>query len=43
MNKYSARLKDYIGEHYEDYKGDLFSVFVFRNLLCVRIMVIRAL
>jgi hypothetical protein len=35
MNKYSARLKDYIGEHYEDYKGDLFSVFVFRNFaLC---------
>ena len=31
MNKYSARLKAYIGEHYEDYKGDLFSVFIYRN------------
>ena len=31
MNKYSARLKAYIGEHYEEYKGDLFSVFVYRN------------
>ena len=31
MNKYSARLKAYIGEHYEAYKGDLFSVFMYRN------------
>lgn len=31
MNKYSARLKAYIGEKYEEYKGDLFSVFVYRN------------
>ena len=31
MNKYSARLKAYISEHYEEYKGDLFSVFVYRN------------
>lgn len=33
MNRYSARFKDYICEHYEDYKGDLFSVFVFRNFV----------
>ena len=31
MNRYSARLKDFIGEHYDEYKGDLFSVFVYRN------------
>ena len=31
MNKYSARLKDYIHQHFADYKGDLFSVFMFRN------------
>ena len=31
MNKYSARLKDYINQHFVDYKGDLFSVFMFRN------------
>lgn len=31
MNKYSPRLKDYINQHFADYKGDLFSVFMFRN------------
>lgn len=31
MNKYSARLKDYINQRFADYKGDLFSVFMFRN------------
>ena len=31
MNKFSASLKAYIGEHYEAYKGDLFSVFMYRN------------
>ena len=31
MNKYSARLKAYLSEHYNDYNGDLFSVFIFRN------------
>ena len=31
MNKYSARLKDYINQHFASYKGDLFSVFMFRN------------
>lgn len=31
MNKYSPRLKDYINQYFADYKGDLFSVFMFRN------------
>jgi len=31
MNKYSPKLKDYIQQHFADYKGDLFSVFMFRN------------
>ena len=31
MNKYSAQLKDYLIRHFADYKGDLFSVFMFRN------------
>ena len=31
MNKYSALLKNYITERYADYKGDLFSVFIYRN------------
>ena len=31
MNKYSESLKNYINLHYEDYKGDLFSVFIYRN------------
>lgn len=31
MNKYSPLLKNYITEHYADYKGDLFSVFIYRN------------
>lgn len=31
MNKYGPRLKDYINQHFADYKGDLFSVFMFRN------------
>ena len=31
MNKFSPRLKDYINQHFADYKGDLFSVFMFRN------------
>lgn len=35
MNKYDSALKDYIGKYYSDYKGDLFSVFMCRNLeLC---------
>ncbi len=31
MNKYSPRLKEYIQQNFADYKGDLFSVFMFRN------------
>lgn len=31
MNKYDAKLKDYILEHFADYKGDLFSVFMYHN------------
>lgn len=31
LNKYSPRLKDYINQHFFDYKGDLFCVFMFRN------------
>lgn len=31
MNKYSARLKEYVNQHFANYKGDLFSVFMFRN------------
>ena len=31
MNKYSPRLKDYINQYFADYKGDLFSVFMYRN------------
>lgn len=31
MNKYSPRLKDYINQHFANYRGDLFSVFMYRN------------
>ena len=31
LNKYSPRLKEYVGRHFSDYKGDLFSVFIYRN------------
>ena len=32
LNKYDGKLKDYVTEHFKDYSGDLFSVFMFRNL-----------
>ena len=32
MNKYDPKLKKYIYDQYADYKGDLFSVFIYRNL-----------
>lgn len=36
LNKFSAKLKKYIWENYNDYKGDLFSVFIYHNLeLCI--------
>ena len=31
LNKYDAKLKDFIAKNYNDYKGDLFSVFIYRN------------
>ena len=31
LNKFDAKLKKYIVDNYTDYKGDLFSVFVYRN------------
>ena len=31
MNKYDAKLKDYVLEHFAEYKGDLFSVFMYHN------------
>jgi type II restriction/modification system DNA methylase subunit YeeA len=33
LNKYNPQLKDYVIENYKDYSGDLFSVFIYRNLL----------
>lgn len=35
MNKYSPRLKAYLNRHFPDYRGDLFSVFMYRSFdLC---------
>lgn len=31
MNKYSPRLKDYINRYFPAYRGDLFSVFMYRS------------
>lgn len=31
LNKYNNELKAYINEHYKDYSGDLFSVFMYHN------------
>ena len=31
LNKYDSKLRTYIVENYPDYKGDLFSVFMYRN------------
>ena len=36
LNKYNPQLKDYVIENYKDYSGDLFSVFIYRNLLLCR-------
>ena len=33
MNKFSPKLKEYINAHYEAYKGDLFSVFIYKSLV----------
>ena len=35
LNKYNAKLKGFVNDKYKDYSGDLFSVFIYRNLqLC---------
>ena len=31
LNKYDTKLKDYINDHFRDYSGDLFSVFMIKN------------
>ena len=31
LNKYDAKLKDFLFDSYKDYSGDLFSVFMYRN------------
>lgn len=31
LNKYDAELKSYVQNHYKNYSGDLFSVFIYRN------------
>lgn len=31
LNKYDAKLKSYVQNHYKNYSGDLFSVFIYRN------------
>ena len=31
MNKFDAKLKKYIADNFAEYKGDLFSVFMYRN------------
>lgn len=31
LNKYDAKLKEYLANKYKDYSGDLFSVFIYRN------------
>jgi hypothetical protein len=37
LNKYDAKLKKYIFDNYEDYKGDLFSVFMYHNFdFCIQ-------
>ena len=33
LNKYNAKLKEFVNGNYKDYSGDLFSVFIYRNLL----------
>ena len=33
LNKIEGRLKSFVTENYKDYSGDLFSVFIYRNLM----------
>ncbi|WP_022775133.1 BREX-1 system adenine-specific DNA-methyltransferase PglX [Butyrivibrio sp. AE2015] len=32
LNKYDNNLKEYINSRYSDYKGDLFSIFIYKNI-----------
>lgn len=36
LNKYNAKLKDFVNAQYKDYAGDLFSVYIYRDLLLCR-------
>ena len=36
LNKPDRKLKDYIYKNYADYKGDLFSAFIYNNLRMCR-------
>lgn len=36
LNKYNDKLKKFVTEHYKDYSGDLFSVFMYRNFAFCR-------
>lgn len=33
LNKIEGRLKTFVTENYKDYSGDLFSIFIYRNLM----------
>lgn len=33
LNKYNPKLKKFVNDHYKDYSGDLFSVYIYRDLL----------
>ena len=37
MNKYDAKLKEFINENYKDYSGDLFSVFIYPSYNASRV------
>ena len=37
LNKYNPKLKDFVNSNYKDYSGDLFSVFIYRNLLLCKL------
>ena len=36
LNKYDPKLRDFIASNYKAYSGDLFSVFIYRNLMYCR-------
>ena len=36
LNKYNTKLKDFVNAQYKDYAGDLFSVYIYRDLLLCR-------